>query len=84
MYFKPDQSTYATCTHVAEVEVDVETGQVRILSFVVNHDCGRVINPMIVEGQVVGGVAHGLGNALFERLVHDDQATPSPRVSPNT
>ena len=76
VYFKPDQSTYASSCHVAEVEVDIETGSVKIARFIVSHDCGRVINPLIVEGQVVGGVAHGLGNALLERLVHDENATP--------
>ncbi len=76
VYFKPDQSTYASSCHVAEVEVDVETGHIKINRFIVSHDCGRVINPLIVEGQVIGGVAHGVGNALFERLVHDANATP--------
>jgi len=75
-YFQPDQSTYSNGTHVAEVEVDIETGQVTILRYTVMHDCGHVINPMVVEGQVVGGVAHGVGNALFERLVYDDDAQP--------
>ena len=76
VYFKPEQSTYASSCHAVEVEVDIETGKVKIDRFIVAHDCGRVINPLIVEGQVVGGVAHGLGNALLERLVHDDNATP--------
>jgi carbon-monoxide dehydrogenase large subunit len=75
-YFQPDQSTYSNGTHVAEVEVDIETGQVAILRYTVLHDCGHVINPMVVEGQVVGGVAHGIGNALFERLVFGDDAQP--------
>jgi aerobic carbon-monoxide dehydrogenase large subunit len=75
-YFQPDQSTYSNGTHVAEVEVDVDTGAVKIVRFTVMHDCGTVINPMVVEGQVVGGVAHGIGNALFERLVHDEAAGP--------
>ncbi len=75
-YFQPDQSTYANGTHVAEVEVDVETGGVKILRYTVLHDCGTVINPMVVEGQVVGGIAHGIGNALFERLRHDDRGQP--------
>src|SRR5579871_1592752 len=75
-YFQPDQSTYSNGTHVAEVEVDIETGGVKILRYTVLHDCGAVINPMVVEGQVVGGVAHGIGNALFERLHHDDGAQP--------
>jgi carbon-monoxide dehydrogenase large subunit len=75
-YFQPDQSTYANGTHVAELEVDVETGRMTIVRYTVLHDCGRVINPMVVAGQVVGGVAHGVGNALFERLVYDGQAQP--------
>ena len=75
-YFQPEQSTYANGTHVAEVEVDIETGGVTILRYTVLHDCGAVINPMVVEGQVVGGVAHGIGNALFERLHHDGGAQP--------
>jgi carbon-monoxide dehydrogenase large subunit len=75
-HFTPDQSTYSNGTHVAEVEVDIETGQVKILRYVVMHDCGHVINPMVVEGQVVGGVVHGVGNAFFERMMYDDQAQP--------
>jgi carbon-monoxide dehydrogenase large subunit len=75
-YFTPDQSTYSNGTHVAEVEVDIETGGVEILRYVVMHDCGNVINPMVVKGQVEGGVAHGVGNALFERMIYDDNAQP--------
>jgi len=75
-YFTPDQSTYSNGTHIAEVEVDIETGEVTIGRYVVFHDCGRVINPQVVEGQVVGGVAHGVGNALFERMVYDETGQP--------
>ncbi len=75
-YFKPEQSTYANSCHVAEVEVDIETGHVKVTRVLVNHDCGNVINPMIVEGQIVGGVAHGIGNALFERLLFDENGQP--------
>jgi carbon-monoxide dehydrogenase large subunit len=75
-YFTPDQSTYANGTHVAEVEVDIETGAVKIVRYTVAHDCGRVINPLVVDGQVIGGVAHGIGNALFERMVYDENAQP--------
>ncbi len=75
-YFTPDQSTYSNGTHIAEVEVDIETGAVEIQRYVVFHDCGHVINPQVVEGQVVGGVAHGVGNALFERMVYDDNGQP--------
>ena len=75
-YFMPDRSTYANGTHVVEVEVDIETGQVTLLRFVVVHDCGRVINPMVVNGQIVGGVAHAVGNALLEQMVYDGDAQP--------
>ncbi len=75
-HFTPDQSTYSNGTHVAEVEVDIETGNVQVLRYVVMHDCGHVINPMVVEGQVIGGVIHGLGNAFFERMFYDGQAQP--------
>jgi carbon-monoxide dehydrogenase large subunit len=61
-----DAMTYANGSAVAEVEVDIATGAVEVRRFVLCHDCGRVINPMIVEGQVVGAVVHGIGNALFE------------------
>ena len=63
-------------SHCVEVEVDVGTGLVRILRYVVVSDCGRLINPMIVEGQIIGGVVHGIGNALFERMVYDRNAQP--------
>ena len=59
-----------------EVEVDVGTCGVRILRYVVVNDCGRVINPMIVEGQIVGGVAHAIGNSLLEWMGYDEQAQP--------
>lgn len=71
-----DAMTYASGTAVAEVEVDIETGQVRILNFVLGHDSGTVINPMIVEGQVFGGIAHGVGNGLFEWMGYDENAQP--------
>lgn len=75
-YFTPERSTYANGCHIATVEVDIETGGVTILRYVTAHDCGTVINKMMVEGQVVGGVAHGIGNALFEAMRYDDQAQP--------
>ncbi|MBI2204185.1 MAG: xanthine dehydrogenase family protein [Candidatus Rokubacteria bacterium] len=65
--------TYASAVHIAEVEVDVGTGHVKLQRYVVAHDCGRVINPIIVEGQVHGGVAQGVGGALFEEMVYDEQ-----------
>ncbi len=66
--------TYASAVHVAQVEVDVETGGVKLLRYVVAHDCGKVINPIIVDGQVHGGVAQGVGGALFEEMAYDEQA----------
>jgi len=65
--------TFASAVHVARVEVDVGTGHVTLLRYVVAHDCGKVINPLIVEGQVHGGVAQGVGGALYEEMVYDEQ-----------
>ena len=75
-YFQPSQAAYANGCHIAEVEVDPETGLVSILRYIVAHDCGNLINPMIVDGQVQGGVAHGVGNALLEHLYYDADANP--------
>jgi carbon-monoxide dehydrogenase large subunit len=72
-YFGPDRGSTASGVHAMIVEVDPETAQVVIKRYVVVHDCGRVINPMIVEGQIHGGVAHGIGNAFYEQLVYDDE-----------
>jgi aerobic carbon-monoxide dehydrogenase large subunit len=63
--------TYASAVHIALVEVDIETGMVRLLRYVVAHDCGQIINPMIVDGQISGGVAQGVGGGLYEELVYD-------------
>lgn len=71
-----NEMTYANGTAVAEVEVDIETGAVAVRRFVVAHDCGQVINPMIVEGQIIGGVAHGIGNALLEWMGFDANGQP--------
>ncbi|MBO6782563.1 MAG: xanthine dehydrogenase family protein molybdopterin-binding subunit [Alphaproteobacteria bacterium] len=66
----------ASGANVAEVEVDIGTGEVRVLRYSVAHDCGVMINPLIVKGQIEGGVIHGIGNALFERMIFDDQGQP--------
>ncbi|HXF94464.1 MAG TPA: molybdopterin cofactor-binding domain-containing protein [Gemmatimonadales bacterium] len=71
-YFGPDKGSTANGVHAMIVEVDPETAQVEIRRYVVVHDCGRLINPLIVEGQIQGGVAHGIGNAFYERLIYDD------------
>lgn len=68
--------TFASGVHAAIVEVDLDTGKVRILRYVLVHDCGVVINPTIVEGQVVGGLAQGIGGALLERLDFDASGQP--------
>jgi aerobic carbon-monoxide dehydrogenase large subunit len=65
------QSTYSSGAHAAIVEVDRETGTVRVLKYVAVDDCGTMINPMVVEGQIHGGIAHGIGNALLEEVVYD-------------
>jgi carbon-monoxide dehydrogenase large subunit len=64
--------TFSNACHLAMVEVDVETGNVRIDRFVVAEDAGRLINPMIVDGQIHGGVAQGIANALLEEIIYDD------------
>ena len=74
--FTPETVTYCNGSHVAEVEVDVETGAVGILRYTVVHDCGRMINPMVVDGQVIGGAIHGIGSALYERMAFDDAGQP--------
>ena len=71
-----NEMAYSNGTAVAVVEVDIETGGVTIEDFVLVHDCGRVINPMIVDGQVMGGAVHGIGNAMFERMIFDDSGQP--------
>ncbi len=71
-YYGPDRGTTASGVHAMVLEVDPETAMVQVLRYVVVHDCGTLINPMLVEGQVQGGVAHGIGNAFFEQLVYDE------------
>jgi CO/xanthine dehydrogenase Mo-binding subunit len=70
-YFKTANITYSNGTHIASVEVDPLTGTVQVLSYGVAHDCGRIINPVIVEGQILGGIACGIGNALLEEHVYN-------------
>ncbi|MBR0870665.1 xanthine dehydrogenase family protein [Bradyrhizobium tropiciagri] len=71
--YDPINGTTAAATHIAMVEVDPATCFVKIHKFVVAEDCGRIINPMIVDGQVHGGVAQGIGAALFEELIYDEE-----------
>src|SRR6185369_16729465 len=72
-YFTPSQAGYSASAHVCILDVDAATGEVTIVRYVVGHDCGNVINPLIVEGQILGGVAHGLSNALYEEAMYDAQ-----------
>src|SRR5262249_8090008 len=71
-----DRMTYGNGSAVAEVEVDVKTAAVKVTRIVFVHDAGRLINPMIAEGQIVGGIAHGIGNALYEWMAYDEAGEP--------
>ena len=71
-YFSPQQSTFPSGAHAAVVEVEPDTGFMKILRYCVVHDCGPMINPMIVEGQIHGGVAQGIGGVFYEKLVYDE------------
>src|SRR5699024_4952199 len=71
-YYSPTRSTFASGMHGAIVEVDPETFDIHIAKYFVVHDCGKLINPMIVAGQVHGGVAQGIGGALYEKMAYDE------------
>jgi carbon-monoxide dehydrogenase large subunit len=71
-FWEPEGLTFPFSTHVAQVEIDRETGEVQLTSYVAIDDCGNVINPMLVEGQVHGGIAQGAGQALLEGALWDD------------
>jgi carbon-monoxide dehydrogenase large subunit len=73
--FDPENFSYPHGTHLCAAEVDTETGAVKLRSYVCVDDIGEVINPLIVEGQVHGGLAQGIAQALYEEAVHDDQGT---------
>jgi carbon-monoxide dehydrogenase large subunit len=73
--FDPENYSYPHGTHLCATEVDTETGAVKIRSYVCVDDIGEVVNPMIVEGQVHGGLAQGIAQALYEEAIHDDQGT---------
>ncbi|WP_419888047.1 xanthine dehydrogenase family protein molybdopterin-binding subunit [Neobacillus niacini] len=71
IYFIPETVTYSNGVHGAIVEVDTETGKIDILNYVVAHDAGKIINPLIADGQLMGGVAQGIGGAIYEEIVYD-------------
>ena len=74
--YRIDKLAYANACHVVEVEVDIETGAVTILRYAAIQDSGRRVNPVIVEGQIHGGIAHGVGNALLEWMGYDESGQP--------
>ena len=71
-FYSPERATFASGMHAVIVETDPETAEITILKYAVVHDCGHLINPMIVEGQIQGGVAQGVGGALYERMAYDE------------
>jgi carbon-monoxide dehydrogenase large subunit len=75
-YFAPERAAYASGAHAAVVEVDPETSRITVLKYVIGHDCGTVINPLLVDGQVLGGFAAGIGNAMYEEQFYDEAAQP--------
>lgn len=74
--YKAPPFTFSNTCHICTCEVDVDTGRVTILRYVVSEDCGRMINPKIVEGQIFGGVVQGLGGVLYEHMLYDDDGNP--------
>ena len=74
--FKAPPFTFSNACHAATVAVDPVTGQVSILRYVVSEDCGVMINPMVVEGQIAGGVLQGIGGVLYEHMVYDADGNP--------
>src|SRR3989440_4105489 len=77
-YYAPPHATFASGCHAAIVEVDIATGDVKILRYVVQHDCGTVVNPTVVEGQIHGGVAQGIGGGLYQRVLYDEPGEAPP------
>ncbi|MFI7104234.1 xanthine dehydrogenase family protein molybdopterin-binding subunit [Streptomyces sp. NPDC050161] len=77
-YYRPDTQTgaFTYATHAAVVSVDLDTGAVALLDYAVVEDCGTVVNPLIVDGQITGGIAQGIGTALLEELVYDADGQP--------
>ncbi|MEW9805042.1 xanthine dehydrogenase family protein molybdopterin-binding subunit [Mesorhizobium marinum] len=72
----PRDGTYSNAVHAAVVEIDVQTGKMKLLRFVVVEDCGTILNPLVVDGQVRGGVVQGIGSAMFEHFIYDAECQP--------
>jgi carbon-monoxide dehydrogenase large subunit len=79
-YHAVERPVYANGANVAVVEVDPQTGRVEVVDYFVAHDCGTLVNPTLVDGQIVGGVAHGISNVLFERMIYDRE-TGQPQTT---
>ena len=75
-FFATDKRPFPYGVHVAAVEVDKETGKIKILDYLVTEDVGRKINPMIIEGQMAGGLAQGIGGAMLEEFVYNEDGQP--------
>jgi carbon-monoxide dehydrogenase large subunit len=74
--FAPPPFTFSNAAHVCTCEVDGATGRTQVLRYIVSEDCGVMINPMVVHGQIAGGVVQGIGGVLYEHVVYDDQGNP--------
>jgi len=75
-YTAATPTIWVNATHVCTCEVDVETGRVQLLRYIVSEDCGPMINPDVVEGQIAGGVVQGIAGVLYEHLAHDEEGNP--------
>ena len=75
-YRAPDPGSFSNSLHAAVVEVDIKTGAVAIQRYIVIEDCGTMVNPLIVDGQIIGGVAQGIGQALLEHAAYDEDGQP--------
>ena len=75
-FYDPKYGSFAAGAHIAVVDVDPQTGDVKIVRYVATEDVGTIINPAVVEGQIIGGIAQGIGEALLEELVYDDAGQP--------
>lgn len=75
-FFRPVRAVYSSSVQVCVAEVDPGTGEVSVLDWVIAHDCGRLVNPLLVEGQILGGAAHGLSNAMYEASRYSEEGEP--------
>jgi carbon-monoxide dehydrogenase large subunit len=71
-FYEPSNFTFPSGTHICVCELDIETGEVKILRYVAVDDCGKVVNPLLVEGQIIGGIVQAFGQAMMERCVYDE------------